>query len=198
MNAINQGVMQMCGICAYTVDQYIAKLTEFHGHLAPGTLIGGFMVDAAVRKVAEYEYFDAICETTSCLPDAIQLLTPCTVGNGWLKLVNTGRFAIALYDKKSGHGVRVSIDMSKLDRYPEIRNWFMRLVPKHEQDKDALISEIRAAGHQILSIKPVTVSSALRGKRPSPPIALCQSCGEAYPQNGSALCLACQGMDIYV
>jgi formylmethanofuran dehydrogenase subunit E len=190
--------MQMNKICRYTTDEYIDKLTEFHGSLAPGLLIGGFMVDAAARKMTEYEYFDVICESASCLPDAIQMLTPCTVGNGWLKILNTGRFAIALYDKKSGQGVRVSLDVSKLDRYPEIKKWFMRLVPKREQDNDALIQEILAAGHEILAIRPVTVSPALRDKHTPPPIALCEACGEAYPQNGSTLCLACQGMDIYV
>ncbi len=90
------------------------------------------------------------------------------------------------------------MDVSKLDRYPEIKAWFMRLVSKHEQDKDALIKEIRVAGHEIFSIKPVTVSPALRGKHAALPIALCESCGDAYPKNGSPLCPACQGMDIYV
>lgn len=173
-------------------------LTKFHGNLAPGPLIGGFMVDAAVRKMTEYEFFDAICESASCLPDAIQLLTPCTIGNGWLKIVNTGRFAITLYEKKSGTGVRVSMDASKLDRYPEIKNWFMRLSSKQEQDKDALVREIRTAGREILSIKPVTVSPALCGKPASARIALCASCGETYPENGGALCFACRGMDLYV
>jgi len=190
--------MQMDEICGYTIDQYIDKLIEFHGNLAPGLLVGGFMVDVAVRRMAQYEFFDAVCESTSCLPDAIQILTPCTIGNGWLKIVDTGRFAIILYDKKSGSGVRVSMDASKLDRYPEIKNWFMRLVSKHEQDKEALFEEIRAAGHEIFTIQSVTVSPALRGKHTPPPITLCESCGEAYPQNGSTLCLACQGMDIYV
>jgi len=139
-------------------------LTKFHGNLAPGPLIGGFMVDAAVKRMTEYEFFDAICESASCLPDAIQILTPCTVGNGWLKIVNMGHFAITLYDKRSGDGIRVSMDVSKLDQYPEIRNWFMRLSSKQEQDKDALISEIHAAGYGIFSIKPVTVSPGLRGK----------------------------------
>ena len=197
MNPTRQDVMQMNKICHYTVEQYIDMLTKFHGNLAPGPLIGGFMVDAAVKKT-EYEFFDAICESASCLPDAIQILTPCTIGNGWLKIVNTGRFAITLYDKKSGAGVRVSMDVSKLDRYPETKNWFMRLSSKQEQDKDALIREIRAAGHEILAIKPIAVSPALRGKRASDPIALCASCGEAYPENGGALCFACRGMDLYV
>jgi formylmethanofuran dehydrogenase subunit E len=185
-------------ICGLTIDQFIDKLTEFHGNFSPGLLIGGFMVDAAARGMAEYEYFDAICESASCLPDAIQLLTPCTIGNGWLKIVETGRFALTLYDKKGGNGIRVSMDASKLDRYPEIRNWFMRLVSKHDQDNDALVEEILRAGREILAIQIVKVSPTLLGKHPPLPIALCESCGEAYPLNGSTVCLACQGMDIYV
>ncbi|MDD3826206.1 MAG: FmdE family protein [Anaerolineae bacterium] len=198
MNTARQGATQMTKICRFTVDEYIDALTEFHGNFGPGLLIGGFMVDAAARRMTEYEYLDAICESTSCLPDAIQLLTPCTVGNGWLKIVDTGRFALTLYDKKSGNGIRVSMDVSKLDGYPEIRNWFMRLVSKHEQDNDALLEEIRRAGREIFAIQTVTVSPALLGKHTPPPIALCASCGEAYPQNGSTVCPACQGMDIYV
>lgn len=185
-------------ICHYTVEQYLDALIRFHGNLSPGLLVGGFMVDAAVKRMTAYEFFDAICESASCLPDAIQLLTPCTIGNGWLKIVNTGRFAITLYEKKGGAGVRVSMDASKLDRYPEIKNWFMRLSSKQAQDQDALIREIRAAGHEILSIEPITVSPALCGKAASDRIALCASCGEAYPANGGALCLACRGMDLYV
>jgi len=192
-----QNVVQADMICQYTVDQYIEKLIAFHGNFAPGLLLGGFMVDAAVRRVSEYEFFDAICESASCLPDAIQMLTPCTIGNGWLKIFNTGRFAIALYEKRSGEGVRVGVDPNKLDRYPEIRNWFMRLVSKHDQDKDALGNEIRMASHDILFVQPVRVSAELRTKKPDAPVALCASCDEAYPQNGSAICPACQGMDIF-
>ncbi len=193
-----QGVMETSTICQYTVDEYIDKLMAFHGNFAPGLLIGGFMVDAAVRRMTEYEFFDAICESSSCLPDAIQILTPCTVGNGWLKILVTGRFAITLYEKKSGEGIRVSMDASKLDQYPEIKKWFMRLCSKYDQDRDALINEIRAAGQDIFTIENVTVSPTRRGKHPASPIALCESCGEAYPKNDGAVCLACQGMDIYV
>jgi formylmethanofuran dehydrogenase subunit E len=189
--------VQVNTICQYTVDQYIDKLIAFHGNFAPGLLIGGFMVDAAVRRMTSHEFFDAICESTSCLPDAIQMLTPCTVGNGWLKIVNTGRFAIALYEKRSGAGVRVGVDVNKLDQYPEIRNWFMRFVSKHEQDKDALLHEIKRAGQDILFVQPIRVSSKLCAKKPRTAVVLCESCGEAYPENGSTLCPACQGLDIY-
>ncbi len=181
----------------YTVDQYIEALTEFHGNFAPGLLIGGFMVAAAIPRVAHYEFFDAICESPACLPDAVQMLTPCTIGNGWLKIIDTGRFAITLYDKKSGEGIRVSMDAEKLEGYPEIKNWFFRMTPKREQDREALINQIRAAGSDIFSIRDVTVSPCLLGKHAGGKIALCESCGEAYPEEDGILCRACQGMDLY-
>jgi len=184
-------------ISTYTVDEFISKLTEYHGNFAPGLLIGGFMVGIAMDRVKDYELYDAICESPACLPDAIQILTPCTVGNGWLKIVDTGRFAVCLYDKKSGKGVRVYLDASKLDRYPEIKNWFLRLTPKQQQDKDRLINEIKTAGHDIYSEKTVEVSVQFRGKHAHGSISICPSCGEAYPRADGEVCLACGGLQIY-
>ncbi|MBN2159776.1 MAG: formylmethanofuran dehydrogenase subunit E family protein [Spirochaetes bacterium] len=187
----------MNAIRKYTIDQYINALTEFHGNFAPGLLIGGFMVGAAIPRMAQYEFFDAICESSSCLPDAIQMLTPCTIGNGWLKIVNTGRFAIILYDKKSGNGVRVSMDVSRLGQYPEIKNWFLRLTAKKDQDTEKLVREIKAAGDTIFTIQDIIVSTSLRGRQIEGRVRVCESCGEAFPESDGSLCRACQGMDIY-
>ncbi len=181
----------------YTVEEFIAKLTEFHGNFAPGLLIGGYMVDLAVKNMTQYEFYDAICESPSCLPDAIQMLTPCTVGNGWLKIIDTGRYAIALYEKRSGRGVRVFLDVAKLDPYPEITTWFMRLKPKSEQDSDRLRAEIISAGCGICTMQEIVVSPRHRGKHAVSPIAVCASCGEAYPHMDGRVCLACQGAGIY-
>ncbi len=187
----------MNNIGNYSIEQFISKLTEFHGNFAPGLLIGGFMVEIAMREMKQYEFFDAICESPACLPDAIQILTPCTVGNGWLKIVDTGRFAISLYEKKSGDGVRVFLDAAKLESYPEIKNWFLRLTDKQDQDKDVLLQEIIKAGNSIYTIRNVTVSPDYRGKHQKSRIAICGSCGEAYPEIDGARCRACQGMGIY-
>jgi formylmethanofuran dehydrogenase subunit E len=48
------------------------------------------MTDLACRHLPADGLFDAISETPKCLPDAIQLLTPCTIGDGWLTIVNEG------------------------------------------------------------------------------------------------------------
>jgi len=60
------------------------------------------MVDLALKN----QFFDAVCETQACLPDTLQMLTPCTIGNGWLKIFDFGRYALALYDKYAGQGIR--------------------------------------------------------------------------------------------
>ncbi len=187
----------MTKICSLGIEDYISKLTKFHGNFAPGLLIGGYMVDIASRNMTQYEFFDAICESSSCLPDAIQMLTPCTVGNGWLKIVDTGRFAISFYEKKSGEGVRVFLDASKLENYPEIKNWFLRLKTKQEQDKDALVREIISAGDKIYSMMNIVVSPKYRGKHAHSSIGICGSCGEAFPEIDGKICRACQGASIY-
>ena len=34
-------------ICGHTYDEYIEMIKAFHGHVAPGMVFGGFMVDLA-------------------------------------------------------------------------------------------------------------------------------------------------------
>ncbi len=101
----------------FTFEEYIDFIKSFHGHPAPGLIIGGKMVDMALTHIPPNTLFDAICETTNCLPDAIQLLTPCTAGNNWMKIIHLGRFALSLYDKYKGSGVRVFLDTEKLKEY---------------------------------------------------------------------------------
>lgn len=181
-----------------SLDDYIRQVKEFHGSVAPGILIGGFMVDCALKNLPRGEFFDAIAETRSCLPDAIQLLTPCTIGNGWLKIINTSRFAICLYEKTSGEGVRVFMDSSRLEKWPEVKSWFYNLKPKKEQDYHLLLSQIREAGLGLfgvskIKVKPELLSGGPHGGR----IADCASCGEAFRMKEDPLCPACKGEDPY-
>ena len=184
-------------ICGLSADEYLASVNKFHGNPAPGLLIGGFMVDLAMRERPEGEFFDVLCETSVCLPDAVQLLTPCTYGNGWLKVVDVGRFALTVFEKNSGRGVRVHLDASRLDGYPEIKAWFFRLKRKEEQDQEKLLGEILEAGERILATSVVQVDAKHVGKKKGGPTALCPKCGEAYPVKTGAACLACQGEVLY-
>ena len=148
-------------IRSLTFEEFVKKVEAFHGYGAPGVVIGGYMVDLAYRHLPEEGLFDALCETAKCLPDAIQLLTPCTVGNSWLVVMNFGRYAVTLYDKKSGKGVRVFVDPAKLEAWPEIKAWFYKLKGKKEQDVSLLMKEIEEAGSDICSVQQVVVADRI-------------------------------------
>ncbi len=86
-------------ICGFSIDDFLRKIEAFHGWKAPGLVLGGFMVDWAREQLDPGVEADAIVETRHCLPDAVQILTPCTVGNGWLKVLDWDKFALSLYDR---------------------------------------------------------------------------------------------------
>ncbi len=181
-------------ILAYTFDEYAALVRSFHGSAAPGVLIGGFMIDLACRRLPTGGLYDVICETARCLPDAVQILTPCSIGNRWLRIIDTSRYALTFYEKRTGAGARVYLDRGKLDPWPEIKGWFLKLTPKETRDPGALLDQIGEAGTDICSIDDVRVSLDFLGKRKSGPIAVCPACKEAYrPVDGAAVCPACRG-----
>lgn len=186
-------------ICAYRFDEYADIVKSFHGSLAPGILVGGFMIDLAMNNLPEGDYFDVICETQACLPDAVQLLTPCTIGNGWLRIVDFGRFALIFYNKYSGIGVRIYLDIERLDDWTEIRSWFLKEKPKKEQDLDLLITQIKEAGHRIYGIQRVKLKPEFieGSKKTKKPVAICDLCHEAFKANPDNVCPACRGESPY-
>ncbi|MEN6431532.1 MAG: formylmethanofuran dehydrogenase subunit E family protein [Smithella sp.] len=184
-------------ICTYSYEEYLHLVKSFHGNLAPGLIIGGFIVDLAMKNLPEGELFDAVCETPVCLPDAVQILTPCTIGNGWLSIINFGRFAVTLYEKYSGKGVRVYLDTKKLDAWPEVRDWYLKKKKKNEQDSDLLLAQIKKAGHQLLSVQMVQVEPEKVRRKKMGPVGICPVCGEAYPSKHGEKCLNCQGETPY-
>lgn len=180
----------------YTFEEFVDRVKAFHGYEAPGVIIGGFMIDLAYRHLPEGGLLDALSETPKCLPDAIQLLTPCTIGNGWLTVVNVGRFALTLFDKESGQGVRVFIDSPKLEAWPELKAWFFKLKTKKEQDSDLLLALIKQAGSGICGMHKVKVDNRFIQHRSRGSLAVCPKCQEGYPLDDGPLCLVCAGKEI--
>ena len=177
----------------YTFQEFKDKAAEFHGYPAPGLLIGGYMVEMAKAALPPGILFEAVVESKKCLPDAVQLLTLCSIGNGWMKIINLGRYAVSLFDKYTGEGVRVSVDLDKLKDWPEIQGWFLKLVPKKDQDTEKLFHEIETAGDTILRLERVTVQKRLLGHSHMTRIEACPVCREAYPVSDGAICRGCQG-----
>lgn len=107
-----------------THEEFMEEARAFHGYPAPGLIIGGYMVELAKRHMPDGVLYDAVSETAHCLPDAVQLLTPCTFGNGWLRVLPFGIYAVTLYDKATGEGVRVGMldqrQAGALRRHPQL------------------------------------------------------------------------------
>jgi len=184
-------------ICTYSYEEYLQLVKSFHGNLAPGLIIGGFIVDLALKHLPEGEFFDALCETPVCLPDAVQILTPCTIGNGWLTILDFGRFAVTMYEKKSGWGVRVFLDAKKLENWPEVRDWYLKRKKKHEQDLDLLLARIKEAGHDLLGVQRIRVEPEQIRSKKMGPVGFCPVCGEAYPARDGDRCRNCRGETPY-
>lgn len=181
-------------IISYSFEEYTKIVKSFHGSIAPGILIGWFMVDLARRSLPDGTLYDVICETAKCLPDAVQLLTPCTIGNQWLRIIDVGRYALVFYEKQTGAGIRVCLDNSRLDPWPTIREWYLKLKPKHDQNTAMLLQEIKEAGTAVCRIEAIRVSleSLVKPKRGS--IVICPLCHEAYRSvGGETICPACRG-----
>lgn len=182
----------------YSFNEYVEIVKSFHGRPAPGVIIGGCMVQYAFTYCPEGELFDAICETRCELPDAVQLLTPCTLGNGWLQIIDLGRFALTLYEKHLGEGARAYVDPAKLDPWPEIRSWHFNLKPAKKPDTDLLVEQIRDAGSAIFGIQKVVVRSQILHRESRVRVAVCPDCGEVHPAKDGKSCRGCRGESPYL
>lgn len=180
-------------VYGYTFEQFYELARNFHGYPAPGLLLGGYMVELARQHLPEGTLFEVLSETPKCLPDAVQLLTPCTFGNNRLRNVNLGRYAVVFYDKFTGEGVRVFLDAAKVEAWPEIAGWLFKRTPKKEQNTEKLLAEIREAGVSCCSVQQVRVPKRMLGKKSMGDIVICPSCGEAYPAMDGAICRGCLG-----
>jgi formylmethanofuran dehydrogenase subunit E len=167
-------------ICGKPIEEFLATVERFHGWKAPGLVLGGFMVDLARERVGANTEADAMVETRHCLPDAVQLLTPCTIGNGWLKVLDWDKFALSLYDRHTLFGYRVWLDLGKTRGYPKLYGWYMREIPKKDLPLDLLLSVILTAGRNVLSSAPIRVVRYFERVKKGE-TGVCTGCGEAYP-----------------
>ena len=182
--------------CERPIGECLRIIKNFHGWKAPGLVLGLFMVDLAQELIGAQTEADAIVETRHCLPDAIQLFTPCTVGNGWMKILDWDKFALSLYDRRTKNGYRVWVDLEKMQPYPELYKWYMRLIPKKELPLNVLLGVILEAGRHVLSSKAITMTH-YHERQKKTDINVCLVCNEAFAAVQGPICLACKGHGYY-
>ncbi|MFC1893724.1 FmdE family protein [Chloroflexota bacterium] len=174
------------------LQPYFELGAKFHGYLSPGLTLGIIMVDLAQELLGPRYLVDAIVETKACLPDAIQLMTPCSYGNGWMQVKNWGKVALTLYDKYQLDGIRISVNLEKSRKYPLIEQWLMRI---GNVNKEEVTGEIMRVGRRILSWQRVRVDPDRKIKKA--PLRICSVCGEAHPAIEGDLCTRCSRKENY-
>ncbi len=196
-----EGMMEKYHV-ADNVREYMRKCVEFHSFPAAGLILGVFMVDLALEKLGAKpgEKLYAVSESPKCLPDPLQVILHCTYGNHRLRVINTGRFSLALNRFSKGdkaQGVRVFIDAKKIVAYPTLNAWYTN-DPSYKGgvDGNELLEEILEAGRKILSWEYVNVRVTSKDKWNS---AVCAKCGEMVPENTleNGACRACGDMAYY-
>ena len=181
----------------YTFEEFQEKARQFHGFPAPGLMLGAYMVEYAKSLMPQEILFHAVVETNKCLPDAVQLLTTLSTGNNWMKVVNLGRYALILYDKQTGEGWRVYIDPDKLSAWPLIESWMLKKVPKAKQNTEALLGQIKEAGHRVCASRAVKIQSRYLVRPPKSAIQQCPACREYFPAHHGTVCRGCLDGELY-
>jgi len=177
-------------VCGRPVERVLEEITNFHGFPAPGVVIGAVMVDWAKEHIGPGVEADAIVETLRCLPDAVQLFTPCTLGNGWMRVLDWDRFALTLYDRATRRGGRVWLDAAKTAAHPAIHDWFLKRVAKDALPLETLLGSILEARRAVLSCRSVIVTDFLRRAKKEK-VGICPGCGEAFDPRAGDCCKGC-------
>jgi formylmethanofuran dehydrogenase subunit E len=177
-------------LCGRPVERVLEEITNFHGFRAPEVVIGAVMVDWAKENIGLGVEADAIVETLRCLPDAVQLFTPCTLGNGWMRVLDWDRFALTLYDRATRRGGRVWLDAAKTAAHPAIHDWFLKRVAKDALPLETLLGSILEVRRAVLSCRSVIVTDFLRRPKKEK-VGICPGCGEAFDPRAGDCCKGC-------
>jgi len=183
-------------ICGVRYVDFVIRMEEFHGFRSPGILVGALMIEKALEELGATPYLNVVTETIVCLPDAVQLLTPCTIGNGFLQVLDWGKFALTAYDRKTLAGVRARLNENALYNYPQIRSWYERSNTKAKPLFEKLATEILKAGSNLVAHQPVRLHHALKSLH-HVPTGSCPDCGESYPLHHGPTCPSCGNRAYY-
>ena len=183
-------------LCGKPGDSFLLALEHFHGNQTPGLILGAIMVDWAFELLGIDSDPKAVVENRSFLPDAVQILTPCTLGNGRLVALDWNKMALSLFDRRRTAGYRVWLDLKKTRAIASIYAWQMNLPLPPRVSSGNVISDLLMAGRAVLSYRAVPITRVFISPRISDML-VCPRCDEAYPASHGKRCKACQGDSYY-
>ena len=176
-------------------DEIIEKAMQFHGGRGPGVVAGVMMVEHALELLGPVEKLGLVVETALCLPDGALIAAKQSYPKCIATILDHGKFAVTLFDGKTGQGVRVWLDHKKTEKHERLHRWFLRLGPRDEPRAERhakVIEELKRAGTEVFSSRRVS-------RRPIPAesdkLAFCRKCGEPFTiKDASAkTCAECAG-----
>jgi formylmethanofuran dehydrogenase subunit E len=98
------------------VIKSFSEVTNFHGHVCPGSAIGYKAAEAGLNELksgrSQDEEIIALVENNSCAVDAVQVLTGCTFGKGNLLFKDHGKQVYTFINRSTNDAVRVSLNDS--------------------------------------------------------------------------------------
>lgn len=184
-------------ICGMDFNQFVLEMESFHGGRAPGIVVGGLMIETALAEVGETPELSIVVETYNCLPDAAQVLTHCTIGNGGLTVYDWGKFALSAYNSRTLAGVRTFLVTETVAQWPLIDHWFNpSKYSGNRPEFEVLAKELIRARSELIGMKKINAKLP-EGAGQKKKTALCPDCGESYFLKCGSRCSACQGMAYY-
>lgn len=185
-----------------TLTDYLREADK-EGRPRSGIILGVRMVLRAMQELgindpAEvHRQLIAFVETDRCLPDAVELVTGCRLGNRTLKFRDLGKMAATFLDLRTSRAFRLAAREAAGPRALEI---FKKL-----EKEEALSRAYREwPDEELFSWQPVAVELPAE-ERPGyrAPRVVCAECGEGISFNrevlrdGRTLCRSCAGDRYY-
>lgn len=163
----------------------IERLVPFHGYLSTGVFVGIQIYNIARRTLgfSEGERLFVTSEILSCMPDPLQVLGGCAIGNKGLKIEDQGRVAAKISRRAprgvaAAKGVRIVLDPAKTASYPRLHSRYMNTekVPNEEAISDLIRAEEGVYTWEMVDLEVP--------ERPEKKVAVCHSCRESFVLQG--------------
>jgi formylmethanofuran dehydrogenase subunit E len=186
-----------------SLDQYLEKAREAHGHLCAGQILGVRLALAGLRAlgiedpIKERKRLVTFVEIDRCATDAIALVTGCRLGKRALKFYDWGKLAATFVDLASNRAVRICALDSAKSRARELFPDLSREEAEQKAYRKLPDMELFAFQKVRVKLDPEDMPG-YKGPR-----AICAECGESInfgrevARNGRTLCRACAGNSYY-
>jgi len=193
------------------IEKVLKEMGYFRRAMEPGVAYGIKMVFGVKNylKINDIKKVNllVVTETSRCLPDAIQFLCGCTIGNRRLVIKDVGKMAATFIDRDTNRTVRVTISpkfqernvkqSKKLIEFKEKLN-FLEIESHRLKDSREII---KIPNDELLRIQEVEITEPLASIFMPSGIVLCEKCGESIRESKvkikdeKMLCLVCAGVE---